>query len=488
MTRPKALIYSLMRKKSIPFILLVLALGSLACGGKLGVKDARIAPFEDWMGIYIQNAKIGYVYSRQEIKGNTYCFTQKSTMKLELLGSDEEFATNLVAVTDKDLNLEEFTFDISSRQHTFYAEGKREGEVIKIKIETAGRTETKEIAAKDVLISPALAHWVAAQSPQPGDKLSVTVFEPTLLKTLPVSIKVIAPETLTVDGERIPTLRMETRMMGLRSDVWLDSGGTSVKEIQQPGIVMVREPREKALESISGAAKLDLLSFFAVRPDSAIQNPRELKELKLKVKGLSADEELSISSPTQKAKRIDGGVELTITSPDTSKIKRSALPMSGPAEFLSSSFYIQTEDPQIKRTSSRIVGDETDAMSAALKLVNWVYANLRKRATASVPSAVEVLETREGDCNEHAILLAALARAAGIPAKINVGLVYLDGAFYYHAWNSFFIGGTWVPADATFGQLPTDPTHVQLHEGELDEQARVLSVVGVIQIDVISYR
>lgn len=477
-----------MRKKSIPFVLFVLALGSLSCGGKLGIKDARIAPSEDWMGIYINNAKIGYVYSKQEIKGNSYRFTQKLTMRLELLGSDETFATTLEAVTDKDLNLEEFTFDISSRQHTFYAEGKREGEVIKVKIETAGRVETKEIQAKYALISPALAPWVTARSPKPGDKLTVTVFEPTLLKTLPVSIKVIAPETLLLDGVRVPTLKMEMRMMGLCSEVWLDSTGTSVKEIQQPGIVMVRESREKALEAVSGAAKLDLLSFFAVRPDSAIAGPRGLKELKLRVKGLTQREDLIVSSTTQKAKWIEDGVELTITRPDTVKIGRSSIPQKSPREFLGSSFYIQAEDPQIKRTASRIVEDETDAMSAAAKLVNWVYANLRKRATASVPSAVEVLETREGDCNEHAILLAALGRAAGIPTKINVGLVYLDGAFYYHAWNSFWIGETWVPADATYGQLPADPTHVQLHEGELDEQARVLSVVGKIQIDVISYR
>jgi hypothetical protein len=472
-----------MRKRIVGFFLLL-----LACGGKLGVTDAKITPSEDWMGIYIQDAKIGYIYSKQEIKGDGYRFTQKSTMKLELLGSPETFATNLEAMTDKDLNLEEFTFDISSRQNTFFAEGKREGDNIKIKIETAGRTETKEIKAQDALIAPALAFWAAAQSPKPGDKLSVTVFEPTLLKTLPVSIKVIAPETLTVEGERIPTLKMEVRMMGLKSEAWVDSAGSSVREVQQPGIVMVREPRGKALEAVSGAARLDLLSFFAVRPDSGITNPRGLKELKLRISGLSADEELSISSPTQKVRRVDGFVELVITSPDISRIGRSTLPMNEPAEFLGSSFYIQTEDPEIKRTASRIVAGEQDAMSAARKLVNWVYTNLRKRATASVPSAVEVLQTREGDCNEHAILLAALARAAGIPTKINVGLVYLEGAFYYHAWNSFWIGKTWIPADATFGQLPADPTHVQLHEGELDEQARVLSVVGAIKIDVVSYR
>jgi len=465
-----------------------LALLLLACGGKIGGKAAQIAPSEEWMGIYIQNVKIGYVYSRQEVKAGDYHFTQKSVMKLELLGSDETFSTNLEAVTDETLNLQRFSFDISSRQNSFYAEGKREGDVIKIKIQTAGRTQTKEIAAKDALISPALAHWVAAQSPKPGDKLSVSVFEPTLLKILPVTIKVLAAETLTIDGVRVPTLKMETRMMGLKSEVWLDSTGSSVRESQQPGIVMVRESREKALESVSGAAKLDLLSFFAVRPDSALQNPRELKELKLKVAGLSAGEGLSISSTTQKSRSIGEEIELTITSPDTSDVKRTSLPMSEPAEFLESSLYIQSGDPQIKRMAAQIIGNEKDAMNAAAKLVRWVYANLRKRATASVPSAVEVLQTREGDCNEHAILIAALARAVGIPTKINVGLVYLEGAFYYHAWNSFWIGDAWIPADATFGQLPADPTHVQLHEGELDEQARVLSVVGEIQINILSYR
>jgi len=329
---------------------------------------------------------------------------------------------------------------------------------------------------------------VAAQSPEPGDKLSVSVFEPTLLKILPVTIKVLAAETLTIDGVRVPTLKLQTSMMGLKSEVWLDSTGSSVRESQQPGIVMVRESREKALESVSGAAKLDLLSFFAVRPDSALQNPRELKELKLKVTGLSAGEGLSISSTTQKSRSIGEEIELIITSPDTCDVKRTNLPMSEPAEFLESSLYIQSTDPQIKRMAAQIIGNEKDAMNAAAKLVRWVYANLRKRATASVPSAVEVLQTREGDCNEHAILIAALARAAGIPTKINVGLVYLEGAFYYHAWNSFWIGNTWIPADATFGQLPADPTHIQLHEGELDEQAKVLSVVGEIQINIVSYR
>lgn len=459
------------------------------CGGKQGFKETPVKPGEDWMGIYVRDQKIGYVYSRQDMKGSNYTFTQKSTMKLEMLGSIETFATTLKASTDSKLDLKDFSFDISSRQNSFFAQGKRIGDKIRINIETSGRKETREIDAKgSLLISPALGHWVLSQSPKPGDKLQVDIFEPTLLRVIPVSVKAISFDTLLIDGKEVPALHLETRMMNLSSEVWLDSSGISIKELQQPGIVMMRESREKALEIESNVEKLDLLSFFAVRPDSLITNPRTIKELVIRIEGLTAADSLSIASSTQKVKYRENGVEFCISSPDTSKVSRTDIPLTEPSEFLSSSVYIQSGDPEIKNKASEIVGDERDVMAASRKLVLWVYKNLRKRATASVPSAVEVLHTLEGDCNEHAILLAALARSEGIPAKINVGLVYLDGAFYYHAWNSLYIGGAWLPVDATFGQIPSDPTHIQLHEGELDEQAKVLSVVGKLKISVISYK
>ncbi|MBN2378215.1 transglutaminase domain-containing protein [candidate division WOR-3 bacterium] len=478
-----------MFKKIIPLLAILLACGGGNKEGAQVVQPVDLTASEDWMGIYIKDTKIGYVYSRQETSGDTLRFIQKSTMKLEMLGTHEEFYTNLEVTADPKLNLIGFTFDISSEKTSFYAEGVRENDMVKVTVETAGEKETKEIPAKGELIAPpALGMWLLAQSPKPGGKFKVTILEPTLLKTVPVTIKTVGPDTLEINGIGIPALHVTTTMMAMTSDVWLDSTGTSIKEIQKPQIVMVRESKEEALAEIPAPAQLDLLSFFAVKTDDVIQNPRDLSELKLRIEGLDEEAELILSSPTQKITKTKGGVELTITAPDTSKIARSTRPSEEPAEFLSSSVYIQADNEKIRKKASEIVAGEQDAMNAAAKLVSWVHKNLKKRATASVPSAVEVLATKEGDCNEHAILIAALGRAAGIPTKINVGLVYLEGAFYYHAWNSFWIGGTWVPADATFGQLPADPTHVQLHEGELDEQARVIAIVGQIKIDILEER
>jgi transglutaminase-like putative cysteine protease len=129
------------------------------------------------------------------------------------------------------------------------------------------------------------------------------------------------------------------------------------------------------------------------------------------------------------------------------------------------------------------VADERDSLIAAELINQWVFDNINKKITFSLPSAVEVLETREGDCNEHTTLFVALARAIGIPAKIAIGLVYHEGSFYYHAWPEVFVG-EWVAMDPTLGQLRADATHIRLLEGELDQQAKLMQAIGKIKISV----
>ena len=97
---------------------------------------------------------------------------------------------------------------------------------------------------------------------------------------------------------------------------------------------------------------------------------------------------------------------------------------------------------------------------------------------------MSTLTHRVGDCNEHAVLLAALARAAGIPAKIEAGLVYLNGRFYYHAWNLLYLG-KWITADSLFNQIPADVTHIRLTSGAPDQQFDIINVIGRIKLRII---
>jgi transglutaminase-like putative cysteine protease len=135
----------------------------------------------------------------------------------------------------------------------------------------------------------------------------------------------------------------------------------------------------------------------------------------------------------------------------------------------------------------QILGDETDAYKAVLRLKHWVYTEIKKEPTISIPNALDVLQTRRGDCNEHTVLFNALARAAGVPAKTVVGLVHLHGAFYYHAWSEVWLGD-WVTLDSVLDQFPADVTHIKFVEGEIDRQVDILQLIGNLKIDVVEVR
>jgi transglutaminase-like putative cysteine protease len=132
-----------------------------------------------------------------------------------------------------------------------------------------------------------------------------------------------------------------------------------------------------------------------------------------------------------------------------------------------------------------IAGGERDPARVARLLNDWVYEALEKDITLSVPSALQVLESRQGDCNEHTVLYVALARALGLPARTAVGLVSVNGRFYYHAWPEVWLNDGWLAVDPTLGQFPADATHLRFLIGDLVRQLELVRLIGRLELDVV---
>ncbi|MBW2092360.1 MAG: transglutaminase domain-containing protein [Deltaproteobacteria bacterium] len=105
----------------------------------------------------------------------------------------------------------------------------------------------------------------------------------------------------------------------------------------------------------------------------------------------------------------------------------------------------------------------------------------------SVPSAVDVLKTKVGDCNEHAVLAAALLRSAGVPARIVAGVLYFEDRFYYHAWVEAY-WGRWMAVDPVLGQIPADATHIRFLTGGLKRQTEMVRVIGRLEINILEVK
>ena len=103
---------------------------------------------------------------------------------------------------------------------------------------------------------------------------------------------------------------------------------------------------------------------------------------------------------------------------------------------------------------------------------------------AGIPDALTTLNTRMGDCNEHAALFAALARNAAIPTRIAAGVTFHEGAFYYHAWNEVCLADMWYTVDTTKNQFPADLSHIKFVEGETSEQVKISALLGKLKIEI----
>jgi transglutaminase-like putative cysteine protease len=127
----------------------------------------------------------------------------------------------------------------------------------------------------------------------------------------------------------------------------------------------------------------------------------------------------------------------------------------------------------------------------------YVHRELKsKNFSTALASAAEVAKTLEGDCTEHAILLAAMLRAERIASRVAVGVVYLEneGAFGGHMWTEAFVDGRWLSLDPTLGRGGIGAAHIKLAECDFSDDAPspvtsflpLFNLMGNMKIEVVS--
>jgi hypothetical protein len=445
------------------------------------VAAAAPADHEEWFGVYQKGRKIGHAHRTKERKGTGYVFRDDSSFALAMLGTPQKLRTTLVAETDGGYALERFDFHLVSQATSFAASGEVEGDRLRVRFGALGSQESVDIPlAEPIHLASTLRPRLAARGAKPGDRFTAPVFSPMTMKSEPLTMVVEGRETIAGPDGPVEALRVREEHQGLSAKAWLAPDGSAVREEASLGFTLVRERPDIAVTGAESAAPVDLVVATRIRVHGEIPNPRQLSGLTLRVAGDAADR-IPVDPPRQTV----AGDRLRIEREDLPAPVASGLPPPGAAsgslaELLAPAPFIESDDPAIRRMASSIVGDEKDGRAAARRLIEWLGKNMKQEPSLTVPSAREVLASLRGDCNEHAVLLAALARAAGIPARVVAGAVYADDGFYYHAWNELWLGD-WVSADAVFGQMPADATHVKLLEGGPERHLALAELIGKLE-------
>ncbi len=433
----------------------------------------------EYQGIYFNNKKIGYV-ENQFTPGeeNRLVVRQKAFMNLNIAGQIHPISLDLEALLDQQDKLKQFAFDFSSPFYTMTAEGRVEGDLVSFSLDTGNSVISDKVRLNaPPMLSTSRRSFLLSQGIKAGEKIRVPWFDPLSLTAKESLIEYRGKERILIENRVYNLHRFTELFAGTRVNSWLDDDGNVIKEESPAGFVFIREPEFKARQ-------LD------------DKSPELLSAVSVKVKGqmpeLAARQTMRyrLTLPPEGDFDLDGGRQrfadsvLTITREKLpAGLTDETSPCSGTQTALQPSPYIQSGSAEIIEISLQITANLQSPLQKAEAIAHWVYETLEKRPVIGLPDALTTLKAGIGDCNEHAALFAALARAAGIPTKIAAGVVYHKKGFYYHAWNEVCISGQWITLDATTNQFPADLSHLRFVEGELQEQIRIGSLLNVLQIE-----
>jgi transglutaminase-like putative cysteine protease len=277
-------------------------------------------------------------------------------------------------------------------------------------------------------------------------------------------------------------MKISLKYKGATQLAWIDEAGEILKEQGMLGVTREKTTREDAMRDLSVQPSQDLTKIASIPSNIMISNPETLTRLVAEIAGVD-----------DQALHLHGGRQI-YQAPLLTIEKENLYAVGGPAaadrlsseqtDFLKPAPFVQSDHPAIRKLAGDITSKTDNGLEKARKIVSWMQNHIKKRPVLSLPDALSTLENRVGDCNEHAVLFAALARASGIPTKIEAGVVYLKDRFYYHAWNSVYIG-EWITLDALFDQIPADVTHIRLTSGTQEDQMNILGLIGVIRIHIL---
>ncbi len=431
---------------------------------------------EEYHAIYTGKERIGFNFSvleaLKESEPDAYELRHQTYLSFLFLGKEREMLVKGKARLNEKLELKTFEFKVSSNEYWTSLKGTAVKNNLNLVIEGKEGQPIRKIIPIDgpLLLSESLGFIWTPENLKLGKNGRVRLWNPLAMSLEDVTFRVARKEDIEYQGKTVNVFVALITQGGIDSRLWISPQGIVLREESPSGFRIQKEESYEIFEAMrKNRSKLpDLPNLYSIPSNQILEHPERLSLLKVKIKTPSEEKTLDL-------RRDDLKSTGSFTRPaDLQKF-------SDLAPYLEETPFIQTKDPNILKTAEGITADENTAIGAALKIMTWVNQNIIPSPTVSIPSARDVLAIKKGDCNEFSALFTALARAAGIPAKMVAGIVYQNGRFYYHAWVEIF-AGRWIGIDPTFGQAPVDVTHIPLVYGDLKEQAELVNKLGQMNV------
>lgn len=465
---------------------------------------------ERWYVLMMQGKRAGHMHSTEKTVGDRITTTSDMVMEIKrgALGIKVLVQTEFVETTGGkpiSMSTSQTLGAMATKTSTTFTEDES------VSVTTVGDQKTTKTSPlpKEPWLTPAAAErYVKSELAKGSKEIKVTSMDPSAGEgVITVTRKIIEESQVEVFGRTVPAVKWESvvdKFPGVKLVEYVDAMGETLKTVTNMGGISIEQLAADKELAMSKLEAPELLESTTVKPSRELPNPRRLAKATYRV---SVEKDEMPELPTaagQVFTRENAKTGLVVQEANGKEPVAAEKLQAVKAEHLASSSALKANDPVIADLVTTLKLGELTSAERAARLREFVHSYIKtKDMSVGFATASEVARTKTGDCTEHAVLLAAMLRAAGVPSRCASGLVYVDqfagqdGIFGYHMWTQALVEQpdstwAWVNLDATLPSgVPYDAAHILLSvsglgEGEMQNfLVTTAPLIGRLKIEVV---
>ncbi|MCP4451459.1 MAG: transglutaminase domain-containing protein [Planctomycetes bacterium] len=460
----------------------------------------------EYLAVFMNNKKIGYAVEERVVTGQEVRSTETMFMTIARMGvplSIQASETAIETIDGKPLG-----FEMTQKMSLMSTEAAgriNDQGVLEVVTTTMGTKRTQNIPWVDgAIMTEGLRLLNEKHGLKKGTRFTAKVFTAGLMQAVDMEIEIGVKQPVDLLGRVVTLTEVKSaymlpgagKMMAVSYvDDDLDTQ-KAVIPVMGMNIEMVACSKAVAMAPVEDIG--EMFKDMMLASPTRLKDVHQIKSVQYRLTPKSADTDLSVPSTDNQTVVFNSDKSLTLTVTPIRAAAGGTFPYTGSdsalLRALEANTALQSDDPNLMALAKKAVGDASDAAQACANIEQFVAAYIElKDLSVGYASAVEVMESRQGDCTEHAVLTAALCRASGIPAEVAIGVAYVEQfmgttqSFGGHAWARAWVKGQWVGLDAAFagtGRGGFDAGHITLSTGN-GESTDFFSLLGSLgQFDI----
>lgn len=453
----------------------------------------------DYLAIMLEGKKIGHAVHTRTVEGNAVKTSERLQMTLGRGGQTVQIQSTETHIETLDGQPLSFEMLLTTGGNEQKHVGKVENGKLTLSVQMAGLSQTVQTDwPAGALLSEGLRRLQLNKGLREGTAYQALVYRPDMQAAISADVQIGKTAPVDLFGRVVPLTEVKIKMnvpgQPIEVTSFVDAEGKALKTIvPMMGMVLEMIACEPTF-AVRDDDIVDFLDRLSIKSPVDLSAPPAGSTIRYELLP-TCSQPLNIpQTDSQRVAVENGRVIITVQPATVSGAQKRPYEGDNPAALaaLRPTAYLQADEPKVKDLAAAAVGQTTDALKAARQIEAFVNGYITtKDLSVGYASAAEVAASRQGDCSEHAVLTAALCRAAGIPARVVCGVVYVEqfasqkNVFGGHMWAEAFIDGKWIGLDATRVPEGVGATHIALAvgDGNPSDFFNLVQLLGCFKID-----